>query len=313
MKKSIMCVCVTIFTVTAALLFIGCEDSASPNYKGYVDEFLVRVNEKPGSSGGGSGSYQVTIKSEGDGASGNGANIAGAEVRIYAGTRPVPHWFEKWTSNKNVTFANPNSATTTFIMPASDVTVTAVFWTFSGWGTFNDARGGGKTYKTITIKGKKWMAENLNYTPSSGNSWCYGNSTDSCNKYGRLYDWETAKTVCPSGWHLPTRREWGDLAILAGGTGDYGETGTGGKILKATSGWKDGGNGTDEMGFSALPGGRRVAGGNFYNAGDIGCWWTATEYGSGYAYGRGMGYDYDDVEANSNGVGDGISVRCRED
>ena len=167
---------------------------------------------------------------------------------------------------------------------------------------FTDSRNG-KRYNTVKIGGKTWMAENLNYQPPKGNSWCYSNNNANCNKYGRLYDWNTAMTVCPSGWHLPTRFEWDELVALAGGKKD------GGKKLKAKSGWNNNGNGTDDFGFSALPGGGRYYGG-FGDAGDIGCWWTATEGGSGSAYSRYMRYDRGDVGEDDDGKGNGCSVRC---
>jgi uncharacterized protein (TIGR02145 family) len=68
-----------------------------------------------------------------------------------------------------------------------------------------------------------------------------------CAKYGRLYDWEMSKTACPVGWHLPTEGEWYNLGKTVGGNE------TAGKKLKAKSGWAEGGNGTDEYGFTALP------------------------------------------------------------
>jgi uncharacterized protein (TIGR02145 family) len=43
------------------------------------------------------------------------------------------------------------------------------------------------------------MAENLNYQPETGKSWCYNDSDSYCEKYGRLYDWEAAMKVCPAG------------------------------------------------------------------------------------------------------------------
>ncbi|MGC9331665.1 MAG: FISUMP domain-containing protein [Bacteroidales bacterium] len=54
------------------------------------------------------------------------------------------------------------------------------------------------------------MAENLNYYTSSG-SWCYDDKSSNCDKYGRLCDWETAKKVCPDGWHLPSKSEFETL------------------------------------------------------------------------------------------------------
>jgi len=167
---------------------------------------------------------------------------------------------------------------------------------------------GGRTYKTAVIGKKVWMAENLNYVTSSG-SWCYENSADSCDKYGRLYNWETAKTVCPAGWHLPTRDEWGNLAIAAGGTGTYGDSGTAGMNLKAARGWYDNGNGTDNLGFSALPGGGFTVG-SFIGAGSIGFWWMAAGLGGGYAYGRIMYYNDDYAGEFYEYMGYAFSVRC---
>jgi len=139
---------------------------------------------------------------------------------------------------------------------------------------FTDSRDG-RTYRTVKIGGKAWMAENLNYeTPDS--SWCRDSDTSLCNEYGRLYDWETALTVCPNGWHLPTRREWNDLVAAAGGADSAA------KVLKARIGWDDDynlrANGTDDYGFSALAGGGRFEGGRFSPDGISGLWWTATQY-----------------------------------
>jgi uncharacterized protein (TIGR02145 family) len=139
-------------------------------------------------------------------------------------------------------------------------------------GTFNDKRDG-KTYRFVTIGGKTWMAENLNYQAQTGKSWCYENKVSNCNKYGRLYDWNTAMKACPVGWHLPSDQEWDELITSAGG--DF----AAGKALKAASGWGayDGGsgNGADDFGFSALPGGRRNSDGSANGSGYWGWWWSA--------------------------------------
>jgi len=178
-------------------------------------------------------------------------------------------------------------------------------------GTFTDGRDGQK-YKTVKIGNQTWMAENLNYRTESG-SWCYENSADSCTKYGRLYDWHTAKTVCPAGWKLPDTADWRKLVTTAGGPE------TAGKKLKSKSGWNwnndnnVSGNGTDDYGFAALPGGSRYRAGGFGIAGRDGDWWTATEIDGSDACRRFMSYhdDYVDEDGNTeDNKSDGYSVRC---
>jgi len=142
--------------------------------------------------------------------------------------------------------------------------------------------------RTVKIGDNTWMAENLNVARDS--SQCYADNEDNCRKYGRLYDVTTAQTVCPIGWRLPTTADWNGLFQAAGGKrvekevrmaignnwerraviiGDNHWT-MAGKKLKSKTGWNDredgsSGNGTDEFGFSALPG----------DLGTHGRWWSA--------------------------------------
>jgi uncharacterized protein (TIGR02145 family) len=171
--------------------------------------------------------------------------------------------------------------------------------------SFTDSRGA-VTYKTAKIGGKTWLAENLRYRAK--NSWCYDDDSSNCDKYGRLYAWNTAKTACPTGWHLPTRLEWLALSEAVGGEE------AAGKRLKARTGWDENGNGNDWYGFSALPGGNRHPdAGDFGYAGSIGFWWTSTEYGSGNVYIRTMNYGDNDVGESYTGKNGGLSVRCVQD
>ena len=71
--------------------------------------------------------FTATVSSTGTNPSGGGSYAPGASVPINAGTPPVGMQFKEWTSSSPVTFANKNSASTTFTMPASNVTLTAVF------------------------------------------------------------------------------------------------------------------------------------------------------------------------------------------
>jgi len=189
----------------------------------------------------------------------------------------------------------------------------------------------GRTYRTVKIGTQTWMAENLNYADSiampnlAGNSWCYGNSADSCAKYGRLYTWtgvmniassyQSARAssvissphqgVCPTGWHVPSGSEWVTLETAVGAS-------TAGTALKSASGWYNDGNGTDRYGFSALPGGYYYGSG-FYSVGYYGNWWTATEYGLANAYYWYMDNFYTHVYTNDIDKMHGRSLRCLED
>jgi uncharacterized protein (TIGR02145 family) len=170
-------------------------------------------------------------------------------------------------------------------------------------GVFTDSRDGNK-YKTAVIGGKRWMAENLNYRPQSG-AWCYKDDKSNCAKYGRLYDWKTARTVCPAGFHLASRGEWIDLVATAGGER------VAGKKLRAKTGSN---NDTDEFGFSALlGGGRDYYSSKFLYVGSDGYWWTATERGNDNAYYRKMGDGGGSVGEGNDVKGDAYSVRCVAD
>jgi uncharacterized protein (TIGR02145 family) len=169
---------------------------------------------------------------------------------------------------------------------------------------FTDSRDG-KKYGTVKIGKQVWMGENLNY--NANGSKCYSNQESNCAKYGRLYNWATAKTACPKGWHLPSDAEWTALTDFAGGSSNAG------KKLKSASGWSNNGNGTDEFGFSALPGGNGNSNGSFDNVGGYGNWWSSTEGGASYAYGRGMSYVNANVDRYDDGKAELYSVRCAQD
>jgi uncharacterized protein (TIGR02145 family) len=158
----------------------------------------------------------------------------------------------------------------------------ATFATKENFEKYAFDRRDGKIYKKAVIGGKTWMTQNLNYQTPKG-SLCYDNDSSNCDKYGRLYDFKTAKSACPAGWHLPAAKEWGDLIKAAGGKSVTVETemdpviewrGGAGKKLKSKSGWNENGNGTDDYGFSALPGGSSDS---RFKSGSSGSWWWSDE------------------------------------
>lgn len=85
--------------------------------------------------------------------------------------------------------------------------------------------------ETKVVQGKEWLLDNANIN-ALGSS-CYGEGmvadgvkiltneeiSKNCIKYGRLYDWETAKTICKEygQYHLPSRTEFHMLFEALGG------------------------------------------------------------------------------------------------
>jgi uncharacterized protein (TIGR02145 family) len=163
------------------------------------------------------------------------------------------------------------------------------------------------------------MAENLNYNVSG--SKCYDNSESYCTTYGRLYDWSTAmgfssscnssscsvqtkhRGICPAEWHIPSYAEWTTLTDYVGSNA--------GTKLKAASVWIGNNSGTDDYGFSALPGGYYCS--SFSLVGNFGAWWSATENGASYAYRRDMYYYSTDLNGSDHVKPCLYSVRCIQD
>lgn len=176
------------------------------------------------------------------------------------------------------------------------------------FGTLTDTRDA-QTYNTIEIGSQVWMAENLNY--DGGVNWCFANTPSNCDTYGRLYDWETANAVCPTGWHLPDDDEWDTLLEFLGG-----QSVAGGKMKEVgTAHWNAPNAGaTNSSGFTALPGGwRSVASGLSQNLRTNGTFWSASEEQAVSAWHRNLLFGGTAVDRGGSLKGDGLSVRCIQD
>jgi uncharacterized protein (TIGR02145 family) len=170
--------------------------------------------------------------------------------------------------------------------------------------TFIDARDG-NVYKYVIIGDQTWLAENLRYETS--NTKCYGNNPDNCKIYGILYDWNAAKTACPLGWHLPSDAEW--YALFAS-VNHYNVA----EKLKANSTLWLYHRGTDDFGFTALPGGYyRYGGSSFMHIGEVAGFWSAT---AGYMNGSAHFHYLYEFRTGLDGfyVNDSwVNVRCIKD
>jgi uncharacterized protein (TIGR02145 family) len=189
----------------------------------------------------------------------------------------------------------------------------------------------GNAYPTFTIGTQTWMAENLRVThyrngdaiPNvtdntawaalSTGAYCWYNNDQATNaKYGVLYNWYTvndSRGLCPQGWHAPTQAEWTGLTTYLGGW----EV-AGGKMKSVSALWfSPNTDATNNSGFSGLPGGFRVYNGTFYNIGNLGYWWSSTEYTSTYAWYRYLYSNSGYVSVSDDDKRFGFSVRCLRD
>ena len=155
-------------------------------------------------------------------------------------------------------------------------------------GEFVDNRDG-KSYKTVTINGKVWMAENLAYYTNEG-CWAYDDDESNVAEYGRLYNFDAASQACPSGWRLPSIDEYDQIFNISSNNEDY---------VNA---------------FNPLGGGIRSSdnyyGTNYRYLSDAGYFGTSASNNSNswvcvYRYGF-SGFNYQDLST-------GVSIRCIKD
>jgi uncharacterized protein (TIGR02145 family) len=193
-------------------------------------------------------------------------------------------------------------------------------------------------YSIVLIGDQCWFSENCRYLPtvsptatSSTTSpyyYVYGyqgtdvaaaQATTNYDTYGVLYNWPAVMTegICPSGWHIPSDGEWQTMEVSLGmSEAEAASTGWRGSpvgdYLKSTSGWDDGGNGSNSSGFTGLPGGFCYSGG-IDSSGSLGFWWSSSESNS-YSWEREL-YRYGDGNVNRTNYNRsyGFSARCVRD
>lgn len=188
-------------------------------------------------------------------------------------------------------------------------------------------------YKVITINDQTWMAENLRYgkklaqveEPAKNKvieKYCYKGKDENCELLGGLYSWDemmqynnsdnrsTGNTqgVCPEGWHIPTDKEWARLTDYLGGEL------VAGSRMKNQVYWP--GNVNQQLtqsGFSALPAGSMDMTGQYYYAGSLASFWSATKESSKQAWQRTITYRGAGLYRTKSHISYRLSVRCIKD
>ena len=133
-----------------------------------------------------------------------------------------------------------------------------IFAGLSGQDKFTDKRDG-NIYRTITIGGITWMAENLRFKANEGTDY-YDDNNNNVPGYGLLYEWKSAMKACPAGWHLPSGAEFQTLS------NHFEQKESWGKIE------------SDPLSFGVQLGGMQDYEGTFSEIDESGYYWTSTEY-----------------------------------
>ena len=178
--------------------------------------------------------------------------------------------------------------------------------------TITDSRDG-RMYKVIEFEGVTWMAENLDFETenSKENTACIERGL----YCGRLYNWRDAvnggddySDLCPEGFRLPYEA---DVTFLSEFVGGYAY------ILKSTDYWDDeySRQGTDEIGFNALPAGFKDDYRNaVQNFGFSVIYWSGTASSSYQsAYAMSLSYSNEYIGWSIRDQYDYFSIRCLKD
>ena len=209
------------------------------------------------------------------------------------------------------------------------------------------------SYQTVYINQRCWFAENLRtqlyqnndeipfdlsgdewYTASFGGVAVYGEGSHYCeswgieedacdevwslSQYGRIYNWHAVgdeRGLCPTGWHVATDEEWTSMEVFLHGSEFESwehNRGTHAPQLMSSEGWPSF-IGTNESGFSALPGGWKNTTGAFQGAGYEATWWTGSAATGSKAWARCVFSDHEYVQRDDGNKKVGRYVRCIQD
>ncbi|WP_185969226.1 FISUMP domain-containing protein [Aliiglaciecola sp. M165] len=163
----------------------------------------------------------------------------------------------------------------------------------------------GNQYQTIEIGNLEWMASNLRVTKSSEgrqlNIYPPNQQQDKTEKYGLLYDFNSATQACPLGWRLPGNFDWLELfeGELQSNAGNY----------KAKNAWGVEVN-KDTSGFSALPAGYGNNGEHPNKFTKVAIFWSKDMEDKEFGWTFILELNSEDIRQASQHLEYGFSVRC---
>ncbi len=196
-------------------------------------------------------------------------------------------------------------------------------------------------YGVVQIGGQCWFSENLRSTHyrngddiahlQASEDWSSTETGGYCvlqdediyfESFGCLYNGHAVideRGVCPSGWHVPTDADWGELEVYLGmpesellAVGNRGVEANVAGHLRGFAHWQNDLNTTDSVGFSALPGGYRGDPTGFIEPDYLGVWWTSDVQDDIFITRRNQVEDTG-IGRMLSTPGSGYSLRCVQD
>jgi uncharacterized protein (TIGR02145 family) len=187
----------------------------------------------------------------------------------------------------------------------------------------------GNNYTSVVIGTQTWLVQNLKTTKYANGDligtsttptqdltsvtdpkyqWAYGGDENNVADYGRLYTWFAAtdsRSVCPTGWRLPSDAEWTTLSNFLGAD-------AGGKLKETgTTHWQTDSGATNETGFTALGSGYRDFTGPFASIKVSAYLWSANSgVTNDLGWGQNLSYSTNVLTRGGYFKKDGAAVRC---
>ncbi len=163
----------------------------------------------------------------------------------------------------------------------------------------------GHSYQSIQVGARVWTRENLRTTVGRDGqpltTFTPNDDSRTIAEFGRLYDWESARMVCPAGWTLPSEDDWRllDRAVSEGRLRLHNSTPTPGRSAPR-----------DQTAFGVRFAGYASEGAFDSLFGTTAVFWTASPAGLGLAWSRVVTVGQNSLRPATQHTHYGFSVRC---